>query len=169
MTRRWMTKWIAIAALAPLGCAQSDSGITTAIKTKLAADDDVKAYQIDVDTHDKVVTLNGAVDTTQAKNRAEEIARMQKGVTQVVNNLSVTAAGPAVMPMGDEALTAAVKGKLVADTTVAGLRIDVDSREGVVTLSGTVRSQAEKDQALQLARDTTGVKDVVDRLTISPR
>lgn len=57
MTRQW-TKAIAVAALAiSVACSQSDAGITTAIKTKLAADDEVKAYQIDVDTRDKTVTL----------------------------------------------------------------------------------------------------------------
>jgi hyperosmotically inducible periplasmic protein len=68
----------------------------------------------------------------------------------------------------DPALTAAVKGKLMADTTVAGLRIDVDTRDGVVTLTGQVRSQTEKDQALKLARETNGVKSVIDRLTVAP-
>jgi len=46
-------------ALAAVGCAQSDAGITTAVKNKLIADDLVKARQINVDTADKVVTLTG--------------------------------------------------------------------------------------------------------------
>jgi len=50
-------------ALASAGCAQSDAGITTAVKGKLVADDLVKARQINVDTKDKVVTLTGQVQT----------------------------------------------------------------------------------------------------------
>ena len=168
MTRLRM-KWIAAAALAiwSVACAQSDAGITTAIKGKMAADDAVKAHQIDVDTKDKVVTLSGAVDTTLAKRRAGDIARSQKGVFQVIDNINVTAAGPA--PITDASLTTAVKAKLLADTAVSGLRIDVDTLGGVVTLSGEVRSQTEKDVAVRLARETTGVRDVNDRLVIAAR
>jgi hyperosmotically inducible protein len=68
----------------------------------------------------------------------------------------------------DPALTAAVKGKFMADTTVAALKIDVDTSDGVVTLTGQVRSQTEKEQALKIARETDGVKSVVDRLTVTP-
>ena len=45
-----------------VACAQTDAGITTNVKTKMAADDTVKAYQIDVDTRNGVVTLSGAVE-----------------------------------------------------------------------------------------------------------
>jgi hyperosmotically inducible protein len=69
----------------------------------------------------------------------------------------------------DATVTSTVKTKLLADTTVAGLRIDVDTLDGVVTLSGEVRSQREKDVALRLARDTVGVREVNDRLVIAPR
>jgi osmotically-inducible protein OsmY len=174
MTRLW-TKWIAVVAFAIWSgaCGESDAGITTAIKAKMAADDTVKAYQIDVDTRDKAVTLKGNVDTPQAKTRAAEIARMQDGVLQVIDNITVTAAAPAPAPMTapltDAALTTAVKAKLLADTSVAGLKIDVDTLDSVVTLSGQVRSQAEKDTAVRLARETTGVRDVTDRLTVGRR
>ena len=164
---------VAAVALWSVACSQTDAGITAAIKTKLAADDEVKAYQIDVDTKDKVVTLNGTVDTPSARTRANEIARGQKGVSDVVDNINVTAAGPAPMSpdgssmMSDAALTAAVKTKFLADPVVGGLRIDVDSREGVVILKGEVRSQAEKDAAVQIARETAGVRQVDDYLAIA--
>ena len=63
------------AAVIAVGCAQTDAGITTKVKSKLAADDTVKAYQIDVDTKEKVVTLSGNVDSAAAKDRAAELAR----------------------------------------------------------------------------------------------
>jgi osmotically-inducible protein OsmY len=67
----------------------------------------------------------------------------------------------------DASLTSAVKAKLLADTTVSGLKIDVDTENQIVTLTGNVRSEAEKEQALRLARETEGVKSVNDRLTIT--
>ena len=66
----------------------------------------------------------------------------------------------------DAGVTAVVKTKLLADTMVRGLKIDVDTRGGVVTLSGTVRSAAERERAVAVARGTDGVKDVVDKLAI---
>lgn len=153
-------------------CGQSDPGITATVKMGLAADDVVKAYQIDVDTKDNVVTLTGTVDSTTAKDRAVTVAQGTKGVTNVVDNLTVSAttatpSRPPEVAVTDAALTIAVKTKLLADTTVGGLKIDVDSRNGVVTLTGTVRSQAEKDEALRLARETDSVRSVEDKLTIS--
>ena len=54
-------------ALVPTATMQTDAGITSAVKSKLAADDTVKAYQVDVDTNNHVVTLSGDVNTSVAK------------------------------------------------------------------------------------------------------
>ena len=166
---------VALAAMS-VACGETDAGITAAVKSKLAADDTVKAYQINVDTHRKVVTLSGSVDSAAAKTRAAEIARATEGVASVMDNVTVSTNTTAMPKMpdaervmnADPALTAAVKAKLLADTTVSGLKIDVDSRDGVVTLTGKVKTQAEKDQALKLARETAGVKSVTDALTVAP-
>ena len=91
-----------------VACGKSDIGITTAVKAKLAADDEVKAYQIDVDTRDKVVTLSGSVDTEMAKTRALELARLTDGVSRVSNNLTVrdtTASMPRASPIRSASLS----------------------------------------------------------------
>jgi len=59
-----------------------------------------------------------------------------------------------------------VKFRLLHDPLVKGLKIDVDTRDGVVFLTGTVESENEKEQAIKLARGTKGVKDVQANLTI---
>jgi hyperosmotically inducible periplasmic protein len=59
-----------------------------------------------------------------------------------------------------------VKTKLLADTTVSGLKIDVDTKDGVVTLNRMVANKAEADRAMSLARDSAGVKRVVSNLRI---
>jgi osmotically-inducible protein OsmY len=76
---------------------------------------------------------------------------------------SVKTAGEATT---DAAITSAVKSKLLADARVRGMKIDVDTSKGVVTLTGNVTGAAERAAALDLARTTTGVKDVVDKLTV---
>jgi hypothetical protein len=79
----------AAALMFTVACAQSDAGITTAVKSKLAADDMVKAYQVDVDTSNKVVTLSGDVETAAQKEHAVMIARNTNGVADVIDQLRV--------------------------------------------------------------------------------
>lgn len=67
----------------------------------------------------------------------------------------------------DATITAKVKASLLADSTVGGLKIDVDTRSGVVYLtSENMNSQAEIDQAVQIAQGTEGVKNVVSKMSI---
>lgn len=66
-----------------------DAAITTALKAKLVADDDLKALDINVDTVGGVVTLTGMAPSATAKGRATEIARTVDGVSNVNNNLTV--------------------------------------------------------------------------------
>jgi hypothetical protein len=67
----------------------------------------------------------------------------------------------------DGTITTRVKTSLLNDPDVGGLRIDVDTFKGVVTLSGGVKSAAERDKAIGIARKTPGVKDVKSTLQIS--
>jgi hyperosmotically inducible periplasmic protein len=63
-------------------------------------------------------------------------------------------------------LTTKIKSKLALDDSVRAGAIDVDTNGGVVTLSGTVGSAAERQRAVRLARETDGVTSVVDRLIV---
>ena len=192
----------ALAALT-IACAKTDPGITTAVKSKLAADDTVKAYKIDVDTKDHVVTLTGTVDSSAAKDRAVTLARTTEGVNNVIDNLTVApgatpttgiddtvqskaseakdkagdkvdaaqkkagdAADRAGEVISDAAITTAVKSKFLADSDVSGLKIDVDTTDGIVTLKGTVATPAEKRRAMEIAKETNGVKSVKDQLKV---
>jgi hyperosmotically inducible periplasmic protein len=68
----------------------------------------------------------------------------------------------------DATISARVTTALLNDTQVAATRINVNTVNGVVTMSGTVKSQADEARAIQLARQTNGVKDVKSILQISP-
>ena len=68
----------------------------------------------------------------------------------------------------DTTITTRVKTSMLNDPGVGGTNIDVDTYKGVVTLSGRVKSQAEHDQALALARKVDGVTEVKDALQIIP-
>ena len=84
-----------------VGCGTNDPGITTAVKSKLAADERTSAMKIDVDTNQKVVTLNGTVQTDAEKAAAEQIAKSTEGVTSVVNRLSVAPAATSSTASGE--------------------------------------------------------------------
>ena len=77
---------------------------------------------------------------------------------------------PATVNAGtdDATITARVKATLLNDTQVAATRIDVTTSNGVVTISGSVKSAADEARAIQLTRQTAGVKDVKSSLQISP-
>jgi osmotically-inducible protein OsmY len=68
----------------------------------------------------------------------------------------------------DTTITTRVKTAMLNDPAVGGLRIDVDTFKGAVTLSGRVKSQAEKQQAITLARGIDGVTEVKDALQVIP-
>src|SRR5258706_12428932 len=89
-----------------VACSQSDPGITTAVKTKLAADDTVKAYQINVDTANHVVTLTGNVDSAAAKEQAIIIARRTNGVNDVVDHIIIAPAPEATRGQAESRLDA---------------------------------------------------------------
>jgi osmotically-inducible protein OsmY len=73
--------------------AVDDTAITTKVKSAVFAEPNLKSLQIGVDTKDGVVTLSGAVDTPDMKDRAMQIAQGVNGVRSVVDNLQVKGAG----------------------------------------------------------------------------
>jgi len=75
-------------------------------------------------------------------------------------------ANEAQRAVGNAGLTAKIKAKMALDDSIEATAIDIDSDGSVVTLTGTVRSEAERSKALQLARETDGVTQVVDRLRV---
>ena len=152
--------------------------ITTKIQAQYFADADVKPWNVDVTTASNgVVTLEGTVDTAEAKDEAVRIARETDGVTRVDDRLRVDAnarrAGndrsvsePAGITAPDAWLTAKVQAKYFIDDEVKARNIDVKTQNGVVTLTGTVASEAQRRQAIAIARSSDGVRDVVDKLQV---
>jgi hyperosmotically inducible protein len=68
-----------------------DASITAKVNAALAADKELSALRVDVDTRDGVVTLSGPAPTAGAKERAAELALKVKGVASVNNQLTITA------------------------------------------------------------------------------
>jgi len=147
-----------------VACSQTDAGITTAVKSRLAADDMVKAYKVDVDTQHKVVTLSGEVETAAQREHAVMIARNTRGVSNVIDRLQVspTAATTGVAVDIDHGLKADVKRD--ADETAGAVKRGAEKTGNVIergaekTVEG-VKEGAEKTKegAKKVGK---GLKDV---------
>lgn len=117
------------------------------------------------------------VETGEARQAARETGQAvgtagataaEKGreVGATVGERAGAAAETAQRALADGSLTAKIKAKMGLDDTIKALNLDVDTTNGVVTVKGVVRSEAERQRALQLARETQGVTRVVDQLSL---
>lgn len=150
----------------------SDTAITAAIKSKFAADNELNALDIKVETTNGKVTLSGKVNNSEAAERAISIARNTDGVSKVVYKLESVWSAPnekstAGNVISDTAITAAIKSKYALDKEVNASDITVETVNRRVTLTGTVPSAAVAERAISIAQNTNGVKEVISNLTIS--
>lgn len=163
-----------IAAALFVGCSSSmvskstqhtDSGITDMIEASLKASDKVDAGQIQVQTREGNVYLNGVVDTEAARLEAGRVAWRTEGVTALDNNLTV---GERTVGswIDDVTISSTVKTKLISNSEINSSNIDVSSSQGVVTLIGRVSTQTVSSDAERIARDTKGVKGVNNELLV---
>ncbi len=147
----------------PFGTYVEDATITASVKSKLMWNDHTDGLEINVDTLYGNVTLSGTADSAAAMELAERLAANTDGVRSVDNRLSIDANQPTREIAGtasDAWITSKVKSTLLFSSNVDGLDIDVDTNNGVVTLSGEVDSGAERDLAIELAGNIRGVKNV---------
>jgi len=96
-----------------------------------------------------------AAERTRA--RGAELGEKAAAVAQEVGNT-----------LDDAAITAKIKAKMTLDDAVRARSVDVSTTGPTVTLSGTVRSAAEHDRTVMLARETDGVTRVIDHLALLP-
>jgi len=90
---------------------------------------------------------------------------MRKRITEALAVL-VAACALVACATPDSVITAKIKAQMMADQAVRSTDINVDTKDGMVTVTGMVETQAAKDHAMSLARQTKGVKDVVDMISV---
>lgn len=100
------------------------------------------------------VAISAAPSAVLAKDAAKDPAAQSSSRT-----VATTAS--------DAAVTARVKTALLKDPEISGLKIDVDTKNGVVTLKGKVASDAQGIKALQVASTIEGVAKVVNQLEVA--
>jgi osmotically-inducible protein OsmY len=168
-----------------------DNQITKQVKDKLQADPVLSSADIHVNTDGGVVKLHGKVMRQEESEKAMLLAKSVPGVKNVTSQLKIDSditntdlrervdqgeesaedqreeREPASKhPVDDASITAKIKMKFAADDRVSALHIDVDTRNQIVTLTGTVKNSAEAKRAVQIARSVDDVKDVNSVLTV---
>mgnify|MGYP000203372356 CR=1 FL=1 len=149
-----------------------DAWIDGKAETTLLLNGNLNSFDINTDVQNGVVTLTGKVDSKVDKALAEELIENLEGVSKVDNKLSVVAQtkdtdAKASSALKDAKIATVVKTRLLFESEVSGTSIDVDASNGVVTLSGEVASDAEKDLAVAIAKNTNDVSKVIDKLDVA--
>jgi osmotically-inducible protein OsmY len=145
-----------------------DSFITSDVKMRLLAEENVPALDINVDTDDGVVKLFGTVPSNEAKQAAELQARKVTGVTRVENDLQIVpSARKEIVKKSDKELEKQVKTAMEQHGDLDG--VDVEVKAGVVRLTGTVPTRTQKLEAAVVSRSTRGVRSVNNDLQIKSK
>lgn len=149
-----------------------DATITAAVKSKLLWTKNTSGLVIDVDTKAGKVSLMGSADSAAAKELATRLALNTHGVMAVDNQLVVKDAKPSVAAtakssaretgheIADSWITTKVKSTYLYSSNVDGSDIAVNTKNGIVTLSGKMSSGAERALAIEFAENVRGVKSV---------
>ena len=111
----------------------------------------------------KVAAQDAAADAKSAAEKAG--ADIRAGASDLAASASA-AAGAVAAVMDDAGITASVKTDLAKDPDLSALAINVDTKDGVVTLNGPAPSAAAKDRAETIAKGVKGVKSVSNNLAV---
>jgi len=149
----------------------SDTWITTKVKTALLFHRNVSGSGTTVYTKDGVVTLQGVASSEAQKELTGEYAKDIDNVKSVKNEMTVaptpaTASETTGDKIDDASITAQVKSALLAHHSTSAMHTTVSTTDGVVTLGGPARNDAEKSLVTKLTTDINGVVSVINNMTI---
>jgi osmotically-inducible protein OsmY len=149
----------------------SDTWISMQVKTALLFHRNVRGFGTDVNVKDGVVILTGEASSLAQKELTTEYAKDIDHVKSVVNDMTIaqTPAAPdatAGDKIDDASITAEVKSALLSHHSTSALHTKVTTRDGVVTLGGVAKNDAEKSLVTKLATDINGVNSVINNMTV---
>ena len=141
----------------------SDEEITEAVQSQFSTSAAVPEEDINVQTKDGIVTINGSTTNLLAKNKATELAQKVHGALSVVNNLKISTERP------DDIIETDITRALATDPATEPLEISVGVQNGLVTLKGAVDSWQEKQLAGTIAKGVKGVKELNNTIIVNPQ
>ena len=138
----------------------ADTALSSAALDKVNADYDKDA---------KTIHLKGTVDTENDRQRAADVVQKAVGNgAQVANEVTVANKDEKIADDFDGALETRLNELVDNEVDLKGENIDFDANNGVITITGSVKSAAERDKVGDIARSQPGVKDVVNSLEVKP-
>ncbi len=136
-----------------------DASVSTRIRALLIQDPDVNPLSITVATDEGEVFLLGRVSSKEERLKAERHARSIDGVWSVMNHLRVGVKTESTT-YADIQLRQKIEARLLRDQDILALNLRVFTNEGEAYLLGRVRNDQERRQAVAVARETEGVREV---------
>jgi osmotically-inducible protein OsmY len=147
--------------------------VRLALMQKLRAD----GMRIAIEVRGDEVTLAGRVEERSSQELAKEVALSVTGVRRVRNDIELarqqpngarvaTAVGKVESELTDGLLETKVKLALLDDLGSNAFAVEVEATDGVVSLRGTVPSRSYRSLAVATARETSGVRHVIDLLKL---
>jgi osmotically-inducible protein OsmY len=158
--------------------AAKDAWLTGKIEAAFVLNAHLNPFAINTDVENGVVHLTGTVRDDIDRDLAVELVKGLDGVVEVKSDIKLDrATAERTMAQAstkrdfgswvdDATTTAMVKSKLIGNSNIAAAKIDVDTLDDVVTLSGRVGSGKEKELAQQIAENVSDVKDVKNNLVV---
>jgi osmotically-inducible protein OsmY len=149
----------------------SDTWIELKVKSALLFHRNVTATGTTVYVKDGIVTLQGEASSMAEKELTTEYAKDVDNVKSVKNEMTI-ATNPAIPSettgdkIDDASITAEVKSSLLSHHSTSALNTKVETTDGVVTISGIAKNDAEKSLVTKLVTDINGVTSVINNMTI---
>lgn len=148
-----------------------DAALAARVKARLLVEKHIDGLDIKVSSKGGAVVLEGTAPSEEASQQASHLAAQTEGVASVDNRLKVVPDGSsgkkledsvndAQAAVSDAWITSQIKADVLARHALGGLSIGVSTRDGVVSLSGVVPDDAERQQLIETARKTRGVREV---------
>jgi osmotically-inducible protein OsmY len=147
----------------PTAAERTDADIALAVSRAIEWDAMVPTDKVKVTVSKGWVTLEGGVEWQFEKEAAERAARRITGVRGVTNLIRVQPSRPSPADIKQR-----IEAALLRDAETDAQRIQVEVDGATVTLRGTVRSYAEKQEAARVAWSAPGVKAVENHIQVAP-
>jgi hyperosmotically inducible protein len=148
----------------------SDAWIAFKVRSRLLVKANVSAADTVVAVKDGVVTLTGSADNAAQKELTAAYAKDIDWVKSVKNDIVVKDAPAPGSTIGekidDASITSQMKYALLSHKATSAVKTKVTTVDGVVTVTGEAKSDAEKALVTKLAQDVRGVKSVENNMTV---
>lgn len=143
-----------------------DATASQRVKMRLMAADRVAFAEVDVEVAERNLLLSGSVPTEEHRSAAETIARSVPNLQYVYNELVVGEPSTWARSAQDEFITAQIRTRLTASSSVRAININIETFHGNVYLMGTARSDLELRRAAEIASIVPGVVRVVSFMQV---